>query len=284
MDIFTMDRFLLYRSPQGGEHSGRIRVNSMGIHEVMQPGVLSYPQKAACLLMYFHTPAVAGNRENCAGCFIAWTHGSICRYGNSSAPWDHSWCVLEGDAVSLSLKLHNLPLNRAIEADVQGIWSHHFSAIMNELTSHVEQDEYVLEHEFDLLIYELSRSIRSPELRIPDRLRKAEEYMWKNLATPLTLTEIAESVALSVSRFSSLFQQHYGESPMQYLNRKRMNLAAQFLAYHTDSCKQVAERTGFADQFHFSRRFRQFWGVSPQKFREKQSPLTQCAIGSKDNV
>lgn len=57
---------------------------------------------------------------------------------------------------------------------------------------------------------------------------------------------------------------------MQYLNRKRMNLAAQQLLYHAGSCKQIAEMTGFADQFHFSRRFRQFWGVSPREFRAEK--------------
>ena len=67
------------------------------------------------------------------------------------------------------------------------------------------------------------------------------------------LEEIAREAALSVSRFSSLFHRYYGEPPMQYLNRKRMNLAAQQLLYHAGSCKQIAEMTGFADQFHFSR-------------------------------
>lgn len=273
MDIIPMSQFLLYRAPKWEGNPGRIRISSMGIHEVMQPAVLHYPQKAGLVLMYFHTPAQAGNEENCAGRFILWPRGSLCRYGNSAASWDHSWCVLEGSAVGLSLELHSLPTNRAVEADVEGVIAHYFEAIMNELSSRLEQDEYVLEHLLDLLFYELSRLIRNPELQIPERLLKAEEFMWKNLAAPLTLEEIAGKAALSVSRFSSLFGRHYGEPPMQYLNRRRMNLAAQLLTYHANSCKQVAELTGFTDQFHFSRRFSRFWGVSPRQFREEKRAL-----------
>jgi AraC-like DNA-binding protein len=32
--------------------------------------------------------------------------------------------------------------------------------------------------------------------------------------------------------------------------------------------KEIAERTGFADEFHFSKRFRQIVGQSPGRFRE----------------
>lgn len=270
MDIFTMSQFLLYRASAQDEPPVRLRVHSMGIHEVMLPGMLHYPQQNSLLVMYFHTPAQAGSEPDCKGGFLFWPRGSLCRYGNPAAAWDHSWCVLEGGAANLVRELHGLPAGRVLKADAEPVFLRYFEAIMGELTSRQRQDEYVLEHLIDLLFYELSRLIRNPELQIPERLRRAEAFMWAGIARPLTLEEIAGEAALSVSRFSSLFRRYYGESPMQYLNRRRMDLAAQQLLYHAVSCKQIAEMTGFADQFHFSRRFRQFWGLSPREFRAEK--------------
>lgn len=272
-----MSQFLLYRAPKWDTPPGRVRVSSMGIHEVMLPGTLHYQQQNTLLIMYFHTEAQAGGESGSRGGFILWPHGSVCRYGNPEAAWDHSWCVLEGSAANLVRELHGLPAGRVLKADAEEVFHRYFDAIMRELTSRQTQDEYVLEHLIDLLFYELSRLIRNPELRIPDRLQKAEAFMWAGISTPLTLEEIAAEVSLSVSRFSSLFRRYYGESPMQYLNRKRMNLAAQQLLYHNASCKQIAEMTGYPDQFHFSRRFRQFWGLSPREFRAERARLDRSA-------
>lgn len=265
-----MITFQLYRSPETAVPAGRLRVSSLGIHEAMLPGMLRYHQQRELLLMFFHTPARAGNETDCRGGFILWPHGTLCYYGNPERSWDHSWCVLEGSAANLLRELHGLPAGRALKADAEPVFLRYFEAILRELNSRQQQDEYVLEHLVDLLFYELSRLIRNPELQIPKRLQRAEEFMWTRIADPLTLEEIAREAALSVSRFSSLFHRYYGEPPMQYLNRKRMNLAAQQLLYHAGSCKQIAEMTGFADQFHFSRRFRQFWGVSPREFRAEK--------------
>lgn len=265
-----MSTFQLYRSPETAVPAGRLRVSSQGIHEAMLPGMLRYHQQRELLLMFFHTPARAGHETDCRDGFILWPHGTLCYYGNPERSWDHSWCVLEGSAANLLRELHGLPAGRALKADAEPVFLRYFEAILRELNSRQQQDEYVLEHLVDLLFYELSRLIRNPELQIPKRLQRAEEFMWTRIADPLTLEEIAREAALSVSRFSSLFHRYYGEPPMQYLNRKRMNLAAQQLLYHAGSCKQIAEMTGFADQFHFSRRFRQFWGVSPREFRAEK--------------
>ena len=128
-----------------------------------------------------------------------------------------------------------------------------------------------LEHLTDLFLYELARQIRSTERRVPESLLRAEEFMWNNLNRPLDLGRIAAAASLSVSRFTELFLEYYGESPMRYLTRKRMTLAAEMLSYHTASCKQIAEAAGYSDQLHFSRRFRQFWGVSPTEYRNSSA-------------
>ena len=49
--------------------------------------------------------------------------------------------------------------------------------------------------------------------------------------------------------------------------RLKMNLAAEWLQQPGALVKQVAERAGFTDQFHFSRAFKSVLGVAPDVFR-----------------
>jgi AraC-like DNA-binding protein len=64
-----------------------------------------------------------------------------------------------------------------------------------------------------------------------------------------------------------LFQRHDHQSPYQFLMHLKMKLAAEWLQQPGALVKQVAERAGFSDQFHFSRAFKSVLGVAPDIFR-----------------
>jgi AraC family transcriptional regulator len=82
-----------------------------------------------------------------------------------------------------------------------------------------------------------------------------------------TLCQIAEECHVDASYLCRLFQRHHHESPYQFLLRLKMNLAAEWLQQPGALVKQVAERAGFSDQFHFSRAFKSSLGVAPDTFR-----------------
>lgn len=271
-----MNQFRLYYEPGGAKASGQIQIHSLGLHERMSPQLLRYTTEGSrILLMFFHTEAFFNTGEKgeceCGKQFILWSPERTRNYGNAEEAWDHSWMVAEGPALERALAAHALPMNRPVKADAEPVFEHYLSALLDELTAHRHPDDYVLEHLTDLFLYELARQIRSTERRVPESLLRAEEFMWNNLNRPLDLGRIAAAASLSVSRFTELFREYYGESPMRYLTRKRMTLAAEMLSYHTASCKQIAEAAGYSDQLHFSRRFRQFWGVSPTEYRNSSA-------------
>jgi len=270
-----MNDFQLYYRPREETPGQRITVHSIGIHETMPPQALAYEGvEERWLMMFFHTdaywnPGTAKERE-CGKRFIIWPPGAFRSYGSEKNEWNHSWIVLRGNAVEHRMNLHRLPLNVPVEANAENVFEEYFLLIHRELTTHLTQNEYMLEHLLDLMLYELSRLIQTEGSQIPEHIQRAENFIWKNLDHPLTLEDIAREASLSVPRFIPLFKQYYGEPPIQYLNRKRMDLAAQLLTYHPYTCKQVAELTGFNDPLHFSRRFKQFWGVSPREYRDSE--------------
>ena len=82
-----------------------------------------------------------------------------------------------------------------------------------------------------------------------------------------TLRQIAQECHVDAAYLCRLFQRHDHQSPYQFLMRLKMNLAAEWLQQPGALVKQIAERTGFSDQFHFSRAFKSVFGVAPDTFR-----------------
>ena len=139
--------------------------------------------------------------------------------------------------------------------------------INSELQRKARQDPFMLEGILCLMIYELSRCYDEGKPRIPANILAAEEFMRQNFEKPVSLREIAAIASLSVSRFIFLFRRFYGESPIRFLIRIRLERAAQLLAYQNLSIKEIAQETGFMDQLYFSRQFKNTFGKSPREFR-----------------
>jgi len=85
----------------------------------------------------------------------------------------------------------------------------------------------------------------------------------------LTISELAEAMGLSASRFHALFRSAMGVAPARYIQGQRMARAEQLLLASDLKIREIADRSGWADEFHFSRLFKQLHGLSPQRYREQ---------------
>jgi len=100
------------------------------------------------------------------------------------------------------------------------------------------------------------------------KLRAALEYMEEHLDTELALDDLAAVVHLSPYHFARQFKASTGLPPHQFLITRRVERAKQLLQGGDDlSLAQVAARTGFWDQGHFTRHFKRLVGVTPKRFR-----------------
>ena len=82
-----------------------------------------------------------------------------------------------------------------------------------------------------------------------------------------TVDTLAREVALSRSLFAQRFTVLVGESPMQYLTRWRLALAARALRAGDEAITRLAERSGYATDAAFSRAFKREFGLPPSAWR-----------------
>jgi len=83
-----------------------------------------------------------------------------------------------------------------------------------------------------------------------------------------TVDALAREVALSRSLLAQRFAALVGESPMQYLKRWRLALAARALRSGDEAIARVAERSGYETDAAFSRAFKREFGRPPSAWRK----------------
>ena len=83
---------------------------------------------------------------------------------------------------------------------------------------------------------------------------------------PWTLLSLAERVGMSRSVFALRFRETVGVTPMEYLARWRMLLAADRLKNSNDGLSTIAQSLGYESESAFGKAFRRVMGRSPRQY------------------
>lgn len=130
------------------------------------------------------------------------------------------------------------------------------NALILKLVSHMtaEQDKDLHAIPYDLY-YKLKAAVDF-----------IDNYYYKNLS----LEEMAQKVFLNPSYFLRLFKKCFKMTPNAYLTTKRLNEACRLLARTSVSIREIAESTGFCNQFYFSKVFKGYFHKTPLEYRYKR--------------
>lgn len=100
-----------------------------------------------------------------------------------------------------------------------------------------------------------------------ETIRSVLHVLEKRLEHPWTLGELADLAHLSISRFSSLFTQIVGTSPMDYLIQLRLSRAVELIETTDLKMIDIAADCGFRNLSNFNRLFKQHIGKLPSELR-----------------
>ena len=118
-------------------------------------------------------------------------------------------------------------------------------------------------------------TLQKRELRVTSDLGKTQlrhvlDYMHEYRTQDLSIAELAAVANVSSSHFAQLFRKTMGMAPHEYLIACRVEHAKRLLLTEDISLHEVASHSGFADQSHLTRHFRQSVGVTPGVFRKER--------------
>jgi AraC-like DNA-binding protein len=98
-------------------------------------------------------------------------------------------------------------------------------------------------------------------------VRLAMAYLHEHYAESISRWDLAQYVCISEDYLTYCFRQELGTTPMQYLQRYRVNQAKLLLKNSQKSITEIALEVGFTDSGYFSRVFHRQTGMSPEAFR-----------------
>jgi AraC-like DNA-binding protein/mannose-6-phosphate isomerase-like protein (cupin superfamily) len=110
-----------------------------------------------------------------------------------------------------------------------------------------------------------------PRLEASDRngrrqaVGRSLELMRERLGRTLTIRDLADAAGYSKFHFLRVFKAETGRTPHAYLMQCRIKRARERLR-SGEAIADAAYETGFADQAHFTRRFKELTGVTPGEF------------------
>lgn len=104
---------------------------------------------------------------------------------------------------------------------------------------------------------------------LPDGLRELILLMKSNIEEPINLKELADYVEISKRHVERLFQAHLETSPGRYYLELRITQARRLLLQSNASITNIALACGFVTTTHFSRCFKDYFGVTPTLARKK---------------
>ncbi len=96
----------------------------------------------------------------------------------------------------------------------------------------------------------------------------AQQWLESNFSSDFLMEELADKVGLGLRSFTRRFKQATGDTPLNYLQRVRIETAKELLRNSSLSIEQIGYRVGYEDASYFSRLFKREVGTTPGDFKK----------------
>lgn len=199
--------------------------------------------------------------------------GQICTYiADNEIPWEYAWVEFDGLRVKETIEAAGLspdhPVYKARYKDISETMKDEMLYIVN----HRDESPFHLIGHLYLFIDSLIRSSTSAKISKGNSLRdfyikEAFSFIEQNFQNDISVEDIAATCGLNRSYFGKIFHETTGKSPQEFLISYRMTKAAELLKLTELSIANIGNAVGYPNQLHFSRAFKNVYGISPRQWR-----------------
>lgn len=102
-----------------------------------------------------------------------------------------------------------------------------------------------------------------------DRIQKVLSYIRKNIYKTIDIDSLAAISCLSKDHFIRLFKKEVNNTPLQYINQKKIEKAQLILITDSIPVKNISYLLAYEDHSYFNRLFKKLTGVTPQQYRDR---------------
>lgn len=169
--------------------------------------------------------------------------------------------------IDLLFSMPNIYRNSETATTIQ----HYLKMIEGEYQSQLPFREEVLTHYFQLLLLTLVRGLShaTSVTKANTQISEILDYLKKNYKNSCDLNQIASQFSISSEHLSRIFKKETGMNFSEYRTILRLQEAERLLKNNSSlTIVEVALESGFNDSNYFSQKFKEFYGVSPSKFRK----------------
>ena len=158
------------------------------------------------------------------------------------------------------------PLNTMIKERFQAIMNNPLDSFMQSITLHKDL-AILIELAFTSILQNtfnsLNRSLNTTDV---EALINAEKQLVANVKEAPSINSLAQSAAMSPTKFKKAFKKLYGKSVYDYYLSYRMELALCLVKENRKSVSEIARSLGYTNISHFSRLFKKYFGEYPSKY------------------
>ena len=206
--------------------------------------------------------------------FMLFPH-QICTYiADHEIPWEYVWVEFDGLRVKESIDSAGLTQNNPIYRSRHKNIAETMKSELLYLVNHKDESPFHLIGHLYLFIDSLIRSSSSTQIGSGNSLRdfyikEAFSFIEQNFQNDISIEDIAACCGLNRSYFGKIFHQNMGKTPQEFLMSYRMTKATELLKLTELSIADVGNAVGYPNQLHFSRAFKNIYGLSPRQWRNE---------------
>lgn len=112
----------------------------------------------------------------------------------------------------------------------------------------------------------LNRSLLQDRISLRVEIDRAVEFMHANIDKKISIKDLSAVAHMSITHFTRVFKNEIGNTPMEYLNRIRLERAKRLLMAGDKSITEIAFECGFSNPSYLSACFRKSYGISPADY------------------
>ncbi|SEG75036.1 AraC family transcriptional regulator [Paenibacillus sp. UNC499MF] len=127
-------------------------------------------------------------------------------------------------------------------------------------------DAHVRFYEFLRFLLQ-QRAVISGGLDAMQAVERSIVVIRDNYRSTLTVKGLASDAGLDRWKYSRLFKERTGTTPLDFLNRIRIERTKELLILTDDPLSGIADHAGFNNEYYLNRRFKQTVGITPGQYR-----------------